>query len=159
MAQRWASYLIYEAVHCTAKTQYRKFKTSIPRKGTARPQSQFLHLCFCERFIYSHHRSACSAAGKQVDRSWEYIDRSQTHECGNWGWFLFRGIHNSKHCPTVAHLAGIFSGIRFLCQADGQTASIRAHFYLTSCWNLVNLHSVFEDCLNVVFYAWEGLCV
>ncbi len=21
-----------------------------------------------------------------VDRSWEYIDRSQTHECGNWGW-------------------------------------------------------------------------
>jgi hypothetical protein len=22
---------------------------------------------------------------KYVDRSWEYINRSQTHECGNWG--------------------------------------------------------------------------
>jgi hypothetical protein len=22
--------------------------------------------------------------GKYVDRSWEYINRSQTHECGNW---------------------------------------------------------------------------
>ena len=25
-----------------------------------------------------------SAAGKYVDRTWEYINRSQTHECGNW---------------------------------------------------------------------------
>ncbi len=23
---------------------------------------------------------------KYVGRSWEYINRSQTHECGNWGW-------------------------------------------------------------------------
>ncbi len=37
---------------CTAKTQYRKFETNIPRKGTARLQSQFLHSCFCERSIY-----------------------------------------------------------------------------------------------------------
>jgi hypothetical protein len=22
---------------------------------------------------------------KYVDRTWEYINRSQTHECGNWG--------------------------------------------------------------------------
>ncbi len=27
-----------------------------------------------------------SAAGKYVDRSWEYINRSQTHECGNRDW-------------------------------------------------------------------------
>jgi hypothetical protein len=27
----------------TARTQYRKFEANIPRKGTARPQSQFLH--------------------------------------------------------------------------------------------------------------------
>jgi hypothetical protein len=25
-----------------------------------------------------------SAAGKYVDRSWEYINSSQTHECENW---------------------------------------------------------------------------
>jgi hypothetical protein len=23
-------------------------------------------------------------AAEQADRSWEYINRSQTHECGNW---------------------------------------------------------------------------
>jgi hypothetical protein len=65
-------------LHCcrlskrAAKTQYRKFETNIPRKGISRPQSQFPHSCICERFIYSHDRSAYSAAGTNVDRSWEY---------------------------------------------------------------------------------------
>jgi hypothetical protein len=36
----------------TAKNQYRKFETNIPRKGIARPQSQFPHSSVCERFIY-----------------------------------------------------------------------------------------------------------
>ncbi len=45
-----------------AKTQYRKIETNMPRKETARLQSQFLHSCFCERFIYSSDRSAYSAA-------------------------------------------------------------------------------------------------
>jgi hypothetical protein len=53
----------------TAKTQYRKFETNIPRKGIARPQFQFPHSCVCERFIHSHNRSDYSAAGKYVDRS------------------------------------------------------------------------------------------
>ncbi len=50
----------------TAKTQYRKFPTDIPRKGTAQPQSQFQHsfLYSCERFLYSHDWSAYSAAVK-----------------------------------------------------------------------------------------------
>ncbi len=39
----------------TAKTQYRKFETNIPRKEIERPQSQFPHSYVCERFIYSHH--------------------------------------------------------------------------------------------------------
>ncbi len=33
---------------------------------------------------------------KNVDRSWEYINRSQAHECGNWGWgraIPRKGIH------------------------------------------------------------------
>ncbi len=42
----------------TAKTQYRKFETNIPRKGISRPQSQFPHSCVCERFKYSQDRSA-----------------------------------------------------------------------------------------------------
>jgi hypothetical protein len=72
------------ALYYTAKTQYRKFDTNIPRKGIVRPQSQFPHLCVCERFIYSHNRSAYSVIGNYVDQSWEYTNRSQKHECGNW---------------------------------------------------------------------------
>ncbi len=89
---------------CTAKTQYQKFETNIPRKGIARPQSQFPHSCVCERFIYFHNRSAYSAAGKYVDRLWEYINRSQTHECGNWDWgcaIPFLGTHKWDFCCSV----------------------------------------------------------
>jgi hypothetical protein len=48
----------------TAKTQYRKFETNIPKKGIARPQSQFPHSCVCEQSIYFHHLSAYSTAEK-----------------------------------------------------------------------------------------------
>jgi hypothetical protein len=68
----------------TAKTKCRKFETNIPRKGISGPQSQFPHSCVCERIIYSHDGSAFFCWRKYVDRSWEYINRSQTHECGNW---------------------------------------------------------------------------
>ncbi len=37
----------------TAKNQYRKLETNIPRKGISRPMSQFPQSCVCERFIYS----------------------------------------------------------------------------------------------------------
>ncbi len=47
----------------TAKTKCRKFETNIPRKGMSGPQSQFPHLCVCERIIYSHGGSAFSAGG------------------------------------------------------------------------------------------------
>jgi hypothetical protein len=33
-------------------------------------------------------------AGKYVDRSCEYTNRSQTHECGNWAQFLFWEYRN-----------------------------------------------------------------
>ncbi len=36
----------------TAKTQYRKLETHIPRKGIAQSQSQFPHSWVCEWFIY-----------------------------------------------------------------------------------------------------------
>ncbi len=49
-----------------------------------RHQPQFPHSCFSERFIYSHDRFTYFPAAEQADRSWEYIDRSQKHECRNW---------------------------------------------------------------------------
>jgi hypothetical protein len=39
-------------------TLYQKFETYIGRNETARPYSQFLHSCVCERFIYSRNRSS-----------------------------------------------------------------------------------------------------
>jgi hypothetical protein len=52
----------------TAKTQYRKFETNVPRKGIAQGEFHFPHSCVCERFINSQDLSAYSAAGKDVDR-------------------------------------------------------------------------------------------
>ncbi len=65
---------------CTEKTQYRKLETNIPRKGTARSQSQFLHSCFCERFIYSQERSAyiLLQENRWTDRGNIYVHRSLT---------------------------------------------------------------------------------
>ena len=43
---------------------------------------------------------------KYVDRSWEYINRSQTHECGNWGWgraIPRKGIYK-RNCRCSAHI-------------------------------------------------------
>ncbi len=53
--------------------------------------------------IYKFPRSVCLFSWrKYVDRSWDYINRSQTHECGNWGWgraILRKGIHKwDFHC-------------------------------------------------------------
>ncbi len=54
-----------------------KIETYIPRNETAWPCSQFLHSCICEQFLFSHDMPS-------ADRLWKYINRSQTHECGNW---------------------------------------------------------------------------
>jgi hypothetical protein len=65
--------------------------------------SQFLHLCICEQFIYSLHRSTCFAA-KEVDPLWEYINRSQMHECRNWE----RGLVVS-YVGIYVSIFGVFS--------------------------------------------------
>ncbi len=107
------------------KTQYRKFETNIPRKGIARPQSQFTHSCTANegpvriqykclvpiylffpemkllfpkqkyyvlspssythisvRYLYISRigLSILLKGNTYVDRSWEYVNRSQTHD-------------------------------------------------------------------------------
>ncbi len=63
---------------------YHESDLCISRNETVRPHSQFLHSCICERFTYSQDRSAYLTAAKKADRSWEYINFSQIHQCGNW---------------------------------------------------------------------------
>jgi hypothetical protein len=64
---------------------HRKSHLCIPFLGIARPQPQFPHSCVCERFIYIVPGSVYTfPPAEQADRSWEYINLSQTTECGNW---------------------------------------------------------------------------
>jgi hypothetical protein len=82
-------------IHCTDTIPKIWHKYSQKRNCAASvPVSTFM--CLYERFINSHDRAAYSAAGKYVDRSWEYIICSQTRECGNWDCghaIPFLGIH------------------------------------------------------------------
>jgi hypothetical protein len=52
-------------------------------RGALVPISTFM--CLWANYIFS--RWVCLFCWrKYVDWSWEYINRSKTHECGNWGW-------------------------------------------------------------------------
>jgi hypothetical protein len=70
----------------TAKTQYNKFETNIPKKGTARIQSQFLHYASVSDLYIS-------LIGLPIllqENRWTipivgiYINGSQIHESGNY---------------------------------------------------------------------------
>jgi hypothetical protein len=92
-SQRWSSWAFF-SIRClvrkidhTAKTKCRKFKTNIPRKGISIGASVQIYTFMCLWTNYLFPRSVCLFCWrKYVDRSWEYISRSETHECGNWGW-------------------------------------------------------------------------
>ncbi len=82
-------------LHCKDTIQKIQRKYSHKRNCAASAPISTL-MCLWAIFIYSHDRSAYSAAGKYVDRSWEHINRSQKHECGNLDWgraISFMGIH------------------------------------------------------------------
>ncbi len=64
------------------KCTYRKSNLCIPGKELF--QSQFLHWCVSEQFVYSQDRSTYWAAAKKTDRSWKCIILSQIFECRNW---------------------------------------------------------------------------
>jgi hypothetical protein len=84
-------------VTVTANTLHRKLKTTIPRNETARPRSQFLHLCICKRYtIFSRsiYLFCCSNKGGPIE-SWEYITRSHTDtmKLGTRPRVSFLGVH------------------------------------------------------------------
>ncbi len=71
--------------HSTLQRQMPKIWNKYSQKGNIRasvPVSTFM--CLWANYIFS--RWVCLFCWrKYVDRSWEYINRSQTHECRNWG--------------------------------------------------------------------------
>jgi hypothetical protein len=60
-----------------------KILLCIPFLGIAWPQYQFSHSCVCERSIVPGMVHIFPPA-EEADRLWEYLNLSQTHDCGNW---------------------------------------------------------------------------
>ena len=56
--------------------------------------------------IYIFPGSVCLFCCREIyGRSWEYINRSQTHKCGNWDWgraIPIKGIHNWEFPCSVS---------------------------------------------------------
>jgi hypothetical protein len=48
------------------------------------PISTFM--CLCAFYIFPWSACLFCCKGKYVNRSWEYINHSKIHECGNWDW-------------------------------------------------------------------------
>ncbi len=68
---------------------------------------------------------------KYVNHSWDYINRSQTHECGNWGWgraIPRKGIH--KWGFSLQCIEGIdFNKPKYKCRL----CSVRSTWQQTWC--------------------------
>jgi hypothetical protein len=80
-------FIVHVHVHCNENPIY-----VFSEKELCGPRPISTFMCLWAIYtVYSQDRSAYSAAGKYVDRSWEYISRSQTHEwrIGTEAQFLF----------------------------------------------------------------------
>ncbi len=92
-------------LHCKDKMPKIWNKYSQKRNiGASVPISTFM--CLWANYIFS--RWVCLFCWrKYVDRSWEYINRSQTLECGNWGWGRViprKGIYKRNcRCSVCKH--------------------------------------------------------
>jgi hypothetical protein len=96
------------------------FHLSIPRNTTVQPPyfqnriignvlspNSYTHISARDLYIFP----GSSCWSKYVDRYWEYVNRSQTHECENWDWgraIPRKGIHEwDCRCSVV----GLFQHI------------------------------------------------
>ncbi len=95
-----------------------------PKLGIAWPQPQFPHSCVREHiYIFPQDRPTYFPAAEYIGRlivGWEDINRSQTHECGNW---------DCGHAiPFRERLVSNFA-VLCLCSLYRASENICWHFY------------------------------
>ncbi len=89
----------------TAKNQYRKFKTYtlFPEKELRGHSPNFqIHVSVSDFYIPTIDLPILLQ--DFVDRSWEYMNRSQTHEYRNWDW--------GRAIPRKGYINGIFVAVQ-----------------------------------------------
>ncbi len=124
----------YSENHC--KDKIPKFRNKYSQKrniGVSVPISTFMRLWA----IYIFPQSICLFCWrKYVDRSWDYINRSQTHECWNWGWgraIPRNGIHKwSFRCSAGYLRSGTRAQASIWCWTMGRPATGNSGFGMFS---------------------------
>ncbi len=95
------------------RTNTENYKQIVPEKNFAAPVPISTFMCLWAIYIFP--RSTCLfCCRKYVDRSWDYINRSQTHECGNWE-------IEAAQFPEKEFINGVFVAVHLMFTSSGMT--------------------------------------
>jgi hypothetical protein len=97
-----------------------------------------------------------------VDRSWEYINRSQTHECGNWDCdrtIPFLGIHKWNFRCSVRLIAGTwYINCRSFLVGLGPSWGLGGFIIVRNSWKRIIISQTTENFQSVKVRTVKETC-